>query len=136
LGCYVLVGLIVLLAAARRKLLAGRSVESSVTWDCGYAKPSPSMQYTGTSFSQSAVHLFRLCTQPREILRLPKGLFPKKSFLHTETPDVFGKYIYRPIFGGVAWLALKLRWLQQGRIQLYVLYVAATMLALLIWKLG
>ena len=29
----------------------------------------------------------------------------------------------------------RLRWLQQGSVQLYVLYIALTLLALLIWKL-
>jgi formate hydrogenlyase subunit 3/multisubunit Na+/H+ antiporter MnhD subunit len=136
LGCYILLGFIVLLAFVRRMLLSGRKVESSVTWDCGYAAPTPRMQYTGSSFSQSAAYLFRFILHPREILRLPQGLFPQKSIMHTETPDVFGSYIYRPIFRGVTWLASKLRWLQQGRIQLYVLYIALTALALLIWKLG
>ncbi len=41
-----------------------------------------------------------------------------------------------PLFLGVAWLASKLRWLQEGRIQIYVLYIALTILVLLIWKLG
>ena len=40
------------------------------------------------------------------------------------------------MFWGVAWMASKLRWLQEGRIQLYVLYIALTILVLLIWKLG
>jgi hypothetical protein len=29
----------------------------------------------------------------------------------------------------------RLRWLQQGRVQLYVLYIAVTLLFLLLWKL-
>ena len=135
-GCYILLGLIVLLTFVRRKLLSGRPVASGLTWDCGYAAPTPRMQYTGSSFSQSTIHLFRLCMRPRDIIRPPRGLFPKKSFLHTETPDIFGNHVYRPIFGGVTWAASKLRWLQQGRIQLYVLYIALTTLVLLIWKLG
>jgi hypothetical protein len=45
-------------------------------------------------------------------------------------------YLYRPVFLGFAWTASKLRWLQQGRIQVYVLYIALTILVLLVWKLG
>ena len=52
------------------------------------------------------------------------------------TPDLFRRYVYEPLFMGVAWLASKLRWLQEGRIQIYVLYIALTILTLLIWKLG
>jgi formate hydrogenlyase subunit 3/multisubunit Na+/H+ antiporter MnhD subunit len=135
LSCYILLGLIVLLTFVRRKLLAGRSRESSLTWDCGYAAPTPRMQYTGSSFSRSTISLFRLFTRPRDTIRAPQGLFPKKSFLHTETPDIFGNKVYRPIFWSIGWVASKLRWLQQGRIQLYVLYIALTILVLLIWKL-
>ena len=56
--------------------------------------------------------------------------------LHTRTPDLFRRYVYEPLFLGIAWLASKLRWLQEGRIQIYVLYIALTILVLLIWKLG
>ena len=30
----------------------------------------------------------------------------------------------------------RLRWLQHGRLHLYVLYIAVTLLVLLVWKLG
>ncbi len=30
----------------------------------------------------------------------------------------------------------RLRWLQHGRVQLYVLYIALALLVLLVWKLG
>jgi hypothetical protein len=36
----------------------------------------------------------------------------------------------------VGWVLARMRWLQQGRIQLYVLYIALTLLVLLVWKLG
>jgi hypothetical protein len=36
----------------------------------------------------------------------------------------------------VARLFGRMRWLQQGRLRLYVLYIALTLLALLVWKLG
>ena len=40
-----------------------------------------------------------------------------------------------PLFRKVkSWLS-RLRWLQQGKVQLYILYLALTLLVLLIWKL-
>ena len=136
LGSYILLGLIVLIIYVRRRLLAGRRVERSVTWDCGYAAPTPRMQYTASSFARPLVQLFRLFLQPRDEIHPPRGLFPEQASLHTHTPDLFRRYVYEPLFLGVAWLASKLHWLQEGRIQIYVLYIALTILVLLIWKLG
>jgi hydrogenase-4 component B len=134
-GSYILLGLIVLITHVRRKLLAGRRVEESVTWDCGYVAPTPRMQYTASSFARPLTLLFRLFLQPCDDIHPPHGLFPKHASLHTHTPDLFRRYIYEPLFLAIAWLASKLRWLQEGRIQIYVLYIALTILVLLIWKL-
>ncbi|MEN6452190.1 MAG: proton-conducting transporter membrane subunit [Thermoguttaceae bacterium] len=134
-GSYVLLGLIVLLVHVRRRLLAGRRVEQSVTWDCGYAAPTPRMQYTASSFARPLTLLFRLFLQPHDEIDPPQGLFPALARLHTQTPDLFRRYVYQPLFVGIAWAASKLRWLQEGRIQIYVLYIALTIFVLLIWKL-
>jgi formate hydrogenlyase subunit 3/multisubunit Na+/H+ antiporter MnhD subunit len=135
-GSYVLLGLIVLGVHLRRRLLAGRRLERAGTWDCGYAAPTPRMQYTASSFARPLVLLFRLFLQPRDDIHPPVGLFPQQAGLHTRTPDVVRRYFYDPLFAGIAWTASKLRWLQGGRIQIYVLYIALTILILLIWKLG
>ena len=120
----------------RKKLLSGRNVAQSPTWDCGYIAPTARMQYTASSFASPLVILFRMFLRPKTRLHAPQGLFPTQASFHSETPDVFRDYLYRPVFFGVVWAASKLRWLQHGRIQLYVLYIALTILVLLIWKLG
>ena len=94
------------------------------------------MQYTASSFASPLVLFFHMFLRPKNRLRRPQGLFPATAGFHSETPDVFCDYCYRPLFLAIAWAASKLRWLQHGRIQLYVLYIALTILVLLIWKLG
>ena len=136
LGSLVLLGLIAMLLHVRRKLLAGRRVERALTWDCGYAAPAPRMQYTASSFARPLAQLFRLFLQPRDEIHEPHGLFPRQASLHTHTPDLFRRFIYEPLFLGVGWIASKLHWFQEGRIQIYVLYIALTILVLLVWKLG
>jgi len=133
---WVLLGIVGILFYVRKKLLSGRHVTQATTWDCGYAAPTARMQYTASSFASPLLILFRMFLRPRTRLHAPQGLFPRQASFHSETPDVFRDYLYRPIFLGVAWMASKLRWLQHGRIQLYVLYIALTILVLLIWKLG
>ncbi len=125
-----------LLAMVRRALLSGRQVDRVPTWDCGYAAPTPRMQYTASSFASPILLLFRMFFRPRIGQHLPTGLFPKQASFESETPDVFREYLFEPVFSAVAWTALRLRWLQHGRLQLYVLYIALTILVLFIWKLG
>jgi hydrogenase-4 component B len=133
---WALMGIIGLLAFLRKRLLSGRNVAQSPTWDCGYISPNARMQYTASSFAGPLTLLFRMFLRPKIRLHAPRDLFPARASFHSETPDVFRDYLYRPVFMGVAWLASKLRWLQHGRIQLYVLYIALTILILLVWKLG
>jgi hydrogenase-4 component B len=80
--------------------------------------------------------LFRGVLRQRLEFREPTGLFPPHAGFRSEAPDLFHTHLFRPVFQAVIWGSAKLRWLQQGRIQLYVLYIAVTVLSLLIWKLG
>jgi formate hydrogenlyase subunit 3/multisubunit Na+/H+ antiporter MnhD subunit len=129
------VALVTLFVFLRSRLLAGRTVAYGPTWDCGYVLPGPRMQYTGSSYSAPLANLFRIVLRSRQQVEMPADDFPARATLRTETPDVCIEALFQPVFLGVAWLASKLRWLQQGRIQLYVLYIALTILLLLVWKL-
>jgi len=129
------VGLALLLAWLRNRLLSGRSVKMAGTWDCGYVQPTARMQYTASSFAQPLTHLFKALLRTRERLTRPAGLFPKAASLATETPDLCRGNLYAPAFQKVSWSLSKLRWLQHGNVQLYVLYIALTLLVLLLWKL-
>jgi len=44
--------------------------------------------------------------------------------------------VFRPVFAAVGGLLSRLRWLQHGRLQMYVLYIAAALLVLLVWRLS
>jgi hydrogenase-4 component B len=131
-----LVGIATLLALGRAIALSKRSVSTNVTWDCGYAEPSRRMQYTASSFAQPLTDTFGLLLQTRRVLITPSGFFPKEASLTTETPDPYQEYIFRPLFRAIGRDLLLLRPLQQGKVQLYILYIAATLLLLLLWQLA
>jgi formate hydrogenlyase subunit 3/multisubunit Na+/H+ antiporter MnhD subunit len=135
LGALGVLACLLLLAALRRRLLAGRRVEATVTWDCGYARPSARMQYTASSFAQPLTALFHLVLRTRVRLAAPAGLFPPHGAFATETLDTFREGLFRPAFAGLEWLLGRLRLLQHGRIQLYVLYIVLTLIALMAWRL-
>jgi formate hydrogenlyase subunit 3/multisubunit Na+/H+ antiporter MnhD subunit len=136
LGGAVLFVLIILLAALRKALLAGRSVSAAPTWDCGYARPAATMQYTASSFAQPLTDLFGQLLRTSRHASLPSGLFPSKASLATETPDVCREEGFQPVFLSVDWGLSKLRRLQTGHVHLYVLYIALTLVILLVWKIA
>jgi NADH:ubiquinone oxidoreductase subunit 5 (subunit L)/multisubunit Na+/H+ antiporter MnhA subunit len=132
----VLATLALALWALRRRLLARRSTEETGTWDCGYAAPTARMQYTASSFAWPILDMFRPLLRIRLDRRLPSGLFPREASLESHAEDVFLRCGYGPVFRSLARVAERLRRLQQGRNQLYVLYITLTLLILLLWKLG
>ncbi|MFA6003843.1 MAG: proton-conducting transporter membrane subunit [Elusimicrobiota bacterium] len=133
-ACLIL--LVVLLVSLRSWLFTGRKVAAAVTWDCGYIAPTARMQYTAASFSQPVVELFGFFLRTHEHAKGGEGYFPGHATFASETPDIFRDKIFRPLFAGVLKAALKMRWVQLGRIQVYILYIALTLLILLAWKLG
>ncbi|HOK65177.1 MAG TPA: proton-conducting transporter membrane subunit [Anaerohalosphaeraceae bacterium] len=119
----------------RIRLLRGRRVESAVTWDCGYAQPDSRMQYTGTSFTQFLADLFGRLLPTRKNIASPTGFFPNSGQYSEETDDSCEKYLFRPAARQIVRLSAKLQWLQHGRLQVYILYIALALWILLIWKL-
>lgn len=136
LASLILLVLLTLLASLRYRLLAKRSVTEHVTWDCGYACPTSRMQYTASSFAQPLTSLFRFVLRTRSRHVMTPGLFPRAASLATETKDLSRARLYQPLFVGIGRGLSSLRWVQHGQVHLYVLYIALTLLILLVWKLG
>jgi hydrogenase-4 component B len=57
------------------------------TWDCGYAHPTPRMQYTATSFAQTIVLLFGSVLNPRTHRPRVNGLFPLATRSQSHVDD-------------------------------------------------
>ncbi|HEY3322482.1 MAG TPA: proton-conducting transporter membrane subunit [Planctomycetota bacterium] len=136
LGTGVFAGLLTFLVVLRWRLLSKHGVATAGTWDCGYAQPTARMQYTASSFSQPLMWLFRIFVRTKRQGAGPEGLFPEKIELSTQTPDTVRERVLAPMFAGVSQGLKQLRWVQGGRVHMYVLYVALTLLVLLVWKLG
>jgi len=118
------------LVGLRWWLLKDRTVGSTVTWDCGFAAPTPRMQYTASSFAQPITAMFAPLLRPKVTLEPIQELFPADRDFGTETPDVVTESVYRPIFNGLAWGLGRMRWLQHGQVNLYVMYIALTLVIL------
>ena len=127
--------LVFVLALLRRACVRAGGLAAAGTWDCGYIQPTARMQYTASSFASPLARLFQPFLRARSEGAVPVGLFPAPVAQSTKLRDVTTDYIAVPLFRAIAWLAQQVRWLQHGRVQLYVLYIAVTLLALLLWKL-
>jgi hydrogenase-4 component B len=119
-----------LAARARRRAAPGEIG----TWDCGYAAPSPRMQYTSSSFAQLLVSLFGWALRPAVHRTRVSGTFPGPSSFHSHVPDVV---LDRAIVPIVTRARIALTWLhpmQRGSVHLYLAYVLITVVALLFWR--
>jgi hydrogenase-4 component B len=94
------------------------------------------MQYTSSSFAQPLVQRFRQLLGTRVRLHAIEGYFPGRASFHSDTPDVFTDRMYQPAVMWIEWVSSRLRWLQHGRVQIYLLYIFVALEVLMIWKLG
>jgi hydrogenase-4 component B len=92
------------------------------------------MQYTSSSFVQMLVHLFGWALRPRTHKPGNLPLFPQKTDFHSEVPDAVLDEAVLPAFHFVAGLFSWLRFLQQGNVQIYLLYIFLALVALLLWR--
>jgi len=134
-GSLILIVLLLGLLLLRRRLLAGRVVSLAPTWGCGYLKPTPRMQYTASSYARPLAGLFAFALRTRSGFKAPEGLFPGPSRYDARTPDPVDSELRAPLFESLERRIEKFHRLQGGRIQIYVLYVALTLVGLLAWKL-
>jgi hydrogenase-4 component B len=120
----------------RRALLRGRKVESSPTWDCGYAAPNQRIQYSGNSFSQPAI--FFMNSLLRAKIRIPKisQYFPAGAQAQLTCNDRIKEDFFRNLFLFCLGVANWSKRLQHGRVNGYILYILLTLVALLAWKVG
>ena len=127
-GLFALVGALILV---RRRLLAHRPVTAGMTWDCGYAEPSSRMQYTASSFAHPLVSYFNLVLGVRESKAKLSGYFPRPEAFGTEARDLFVERLFTPLMSRITGLLEQVRGIQEGHVQLYIAYIAATLVFLL-----
>jgi formate hydrogenlyase subunit 3/multisubunit Na+/H+ antiporter MnhD subunit len=135
IAAFCLFGAIAVLLIIRKKMLSAEKIKIAPTWGCGYARPDTKMQYTASSFAQPLVDTFKMILRTKKTTEQIRKLFPSKGQFESSTPEVSREYLYEPIYKAVYLMLGRLRWLQQGNIQLYILYIAITLIVLIIWKI-
>jgi hypothetical protein len=103
-------------------------------WACGLPGLSTRMQYTSTAFSKPIRWVFSTVYQPdRKLEVLPAGrpYYPNSISYSSVRTTSYERFLYRPMTNVVVSLATRLRRLQTGNIQVYLLYIFLTLVALL-----
>ncbi len=113
-----------------------RTSPTTETWGCGYAAPSARMQYTSSSFAQWLVDLFGWALRPKVHLPQIDTLFPKDAAFESHVDDSVLERVVRPTTQFVRWLFGLSRYLQQGSLQAYLLYILVIVIGLMLWTQG
>ncbi|MFZ5496638.1 MAG: hypothetical protein ACOZE5_15045 [Verrucomicrobiota bacterium] len=107
-----------------------------MTWDCGYAAPTPRMQYTAASFASIITGWFAWILRPVRHEQRPAAVLPAQASFTEHTPETVLEHVVEPAAGAVLRAAAMARHLQHGRLQSYLLYLLLGIAALALLVLG
>lgn len=139
LSFYLLVALAftALLAVLRFALLKRANVANVAnvgTWGCGYSKPSSSMQYTASSFAEPITDTFDTLLNLEKNEEFNEETLPLTPWRFTShVNDWILNSVFIPLVKLINATLGLLRWIQGGKVGVYVLYIILTLLALIAW---
>ncbi len=112
----------------------GARVRIGPTWDCGQRGLTPHMEYTATGFSKPIRMIFKALFRPRREVQREydySPYFAKTLRFQSHIEEPFVTRIYRPLNRAILRLSRRMRALQAGSIQAYLIYIFVTLLLLL-----
>ncbi|HEY5911935.1 MAG TPA: hydrogenase 4 subunit B [Verrucomicrobiae bacterium] len=121
-------------------LLFGRRARVRVgpTWDCGLEGLTPHMEYTATGFSKPIRMIFKALFRPRREVQREydySPYFAKTLRFESHIEEAFVTRLYRPLNRGILRVSRRMRALQAGSIQAYLIYIFITLLLLMMFAL-
>ncbi|MCX6899062.1 MAG: hydrogenase 4 subunit B [Verrucomicrobia bacterium] len=116
----------------------GRKARTRIapTWDCGQRGLTPQMEYTATGFSKPLRMIFKALFRPRREVQREYDFSPYFATtlrFESHMEEVFQTRFYRPVNLWLLRLSRRLRALQAGSLQAYLIYVFITLVALLLF---
>jgi len=113
-----------------------RAKKLTATWACGLPGLDQRMQYTSTAFSKPLRRVFSQvykADRTLDVLPADQPYFPASISYRSVRTTSFEKSLYRPGVDAIVTAANRLRQLQTGNIQIYLLYIFAALIALLMF---
>jgi hydrogenase-4 component B len=107
------------------------------TWDCGFGKLNERMEYTATSLSQPIrtvfKSLYKTTTSIDKQYFFESNAYLKKSIrVDSSSRDIFEDQLYQPLTGAAIAFFDKIRKIQTGKVNAYLLYIMIALLSLLV----
>ncbi|MBI5886996.1 MAG: hydrogenase 4 subunit B [Deltaproteobacteria bacterium] len=113
-------------------------VRRSAVWDCGYPGLTNRMQYNSTSFAMPLRRIFgslliiKETVRPCDVTR--PAAFQERFTYEVKVLDRVWYIFYKPLTQAVFWIARHATRLQNGRIQIYLMYSLITLIVLLVFS--
>lgn len=115
-------------------ILARRKVPQQPTWGCAYPLPTARMSYTATGYGEMIqTQVIPALLQPELHKPASREFFPAATEFRQRSVDPVLHRWFAPGFRFIAERFSQLRWLQQGRLHIYLLYIFITCALLLGW---
>ena len=113
-------------------IMRGRPQITGPTWGCGYTAPTSKIQYTAKSFSKSLSKMFNfIVIERKQYEELEKGeIFPENKKYVSHYHDFFEFRLIHVVTNQLIYAANYFKFIQNGRIQSYVLYGIVFILAI------
>jgi len=120
----IFIAVVTLFYGIRKLALRNKPLLYRPTWGCGYTAPTPKIQYTGKSFSKPLSKIFNfLLIEDKQFEKIePREVFPKKRTYLTKSVDFIEHRLLNPLLNQLVYLTNHFMFIQNGRIQSYVLY--------------
>lgn len=116
--------ILITLFSLRRIVIRNREIATCETWGCGYVAPIEKAQYTGRSYTRSFGNLFGFVLSERRVFRKisKPSLYPDERNFSSYYVDLLEKYLVLPLIKRTTFLLNYFQFIQNGRIQSYVIY--------------
>jgi hydrogenase-4 component B len=124
IGGFFVMAVVLVVWLVRRQVIAHQPQTNSATWGCGYVGESSKLQYTGKSFGKPLGKMFGfLVWENKRYKELASGdLFPSARSYVSHYIDFFDRRLITPVTDGVLRSINYLNFIQNGKVQSYVLY--------------
>ena len=119
------------------KFALGRKTRKGIgpTWDCGLVGLKPEMQYSATGFSKPLRMIFRGLFRPHRAVQTEfefSRYFATTIRFESHIEETFEQRVYRPLLRQIVRTSRRMRALQAGSLQAYLIYIFVTLLVLLL----
>jgi hydrogenase-4 component B len=136
LGGILLIATLILVSLLLAYLRRHRPTATAATWGCAFPRPTAQMAYKAEGYSEFAHnYLLPQALRPEVSRKRPRTLFPAAVLFYQHSREVVLQRCYQPLFSSLAERCVRLRWLQQGKVHLYLLYIFTCCTLLMLWSI-